>query len=128
MLGALGVTKHRLTLPPFVPNRIASQAAFSLANEVGFYQEKQVSPLHLIQPSRNNLTGFIDRITKSGAFVWFSGDTQQSANGSLVIYTVANDSQSGWYASFQKTDIWRINKVWGLSKNELLHLMGREIA
>jgi hypothetical protein len=30
-----------------------------------------------------------------------------------MIYTVANDSQNGWYASFQKTNIWKINKVCG---------------
>ena len=90
-----------------------------------FYQKRQVPPLHLIQPSRKNLTRFIDRISKSGMFVWFSGDTEQSANGSLMIYTVANASQSGWYASFKKADLWKINKVWGLSKNELLHLMAK---
>ena len=128
ILGALGVTKRRFTLPPFVPNRILSQAAYSLANETVFYQERQVSPLHLLQPSRNNLTRFIDRITKSGVFVWFSGDTQQNTKGSLMIYTIANDSQSGWYASFHKANIWKINKVLGLSKNELLHLMGEAVA
>ena len=90
-----------------------------------FYQKSNVSALHLIQPSRNNLTKFIDRITKSGVFVWFSGDTEQSANGSLMIYTVANDSQNGWYASFRKANLWKINKVWGLSRNELLHLMAK---
>jgi hypothetical protein len=128
MLGALGVTKRRLTLPPFVPNRILSQAAYSLENEMVFYQERQVSPLHLVQPCRNNLTRFIDRITKSGVFVWFSGDTQKNSSGSLMIYTVANDLQSGWYASFQKADIWKINKVRGLSKNKLLYLMGEAVA
>jgi len=128
MLGALGVTKRRLTLPPFVPNRVLSQATYSLVNEMVFYQERQVSPLHLIQPSRNNLTRFIDLITKSGVFVWFSGDTQQNANGSLMIYTVANNSQSGWYASFQNANLWKINKVRGLSKNELLYLMSEAVA
>ena len=127
MLGALGVSSRRLTLPPFVPNRILSQAAYSLANEIALYQTRQVLPLHLVQPSRNNLTKFIDLISKSGVFVWFSGDTRQSANGSLMVYTIANDSQSAWYASFQRANTWKINKVLGLSKNELLHLIDEAI-
>jgi hypothetical protein len=55
-------------------------------------------------------------------FIWFSGGTQQASTGSIMVYIVAGDSQSTWYASFQRGTTWQINRVAGLSKSELLHL------
>jgi hypothetical protein len=122
MLGALGVTKRRLTIPPFVPNRVISQETYSSNKGTSSYRHSDAPPLHLAQPSRQNLTRFVDRVTKSGVFIWFSGGTQQAGMGSIMAYVVAGDSQSAWYASFQRATTWQINKVSGLSKSELVHL------
>ena len=122
VLGAVAVSDCRLTIPPFVPNRVISQETYSLDEGSGSYNHTDAPPLHLVQPSRQNLTRFIDRITKSGVFIWFSGGTQQASTGSIMVYIVAGDSQSTWYASFQRGTTWQINRVAGLSKSELLHL------
>jgi hypothetical protein len=122
VLGAVGVATRRLTIPPFVPNRVVSQDAYALDEAAGSYVHTEAPLLHLVQTSRENLTRFIDRITKSGMFVWFSGGTQQASTGSIMVYVVAGDSQSAWYASFHRSTTWQVNKVSGLSKNELLHL------
>jgi hypothetical protein len=122
ILGALSVTKRRLTIPPFVPNRVISQETYSTDEGTGAYAHTDAPPLHLVQPSRQNLTRFIDRVTQSGVFIWFSGSTQQTGMGSIMTYVVAGDSQIAWYASFQRAAAWQINKVSGLSKSELLHL------
>ena len=122
ILGVVSVRKSRLTIPPFVPNRVISQDAYSLDERTGSYDHTEASPLHLVQTSRENLTRFVDRITKSGVFIWFSGGTQQVSTGSIMVYVIAGDSQNSWYASFERSTDWQINKVRGLSKNELLHL------
>jgi len=124
VLGAIGVSKNRLTIPPFVPNRVVSQDAYSLDAAACSYRHVDAPPLHVVQHSRQNLTRFIDRITKSGVFIWFSGGTRQADMGSIMAYVVNGDSQSAWYASFQRGKTWQIHKVSGLSKNELLHLSG----
>jgi hypothetical protein len=119
---AIGVHKTRLHVPPFVPNRVVSQEAYSLDEGAASYGHTDARPLHLVQPSRQNLTRFIDRVTKSGVFIWFSGGSEQANIGSIMVYVVAGDSQSSWYASFQRGTTWKINKVAGLSNSELLHL------
>lgn len=122
VLGAVGVSNRRLTVPPFVPKRVVSQEAYSLDEEAASYDRTDALPLHLVQPSRQNLTRFIDRMTKSGMFIWFSGGSKQANTGSIMVYVVAGDLQTSWYASFQRGTTWQINKVAGLSKSELLHL------
>jgi hypothetical protein len=122
ILGVVSVRKSRLTIPPFVPNRVISQDAYSLDELAGSYDHAEALPLHLVQSSRENLTRFIDRVTKSGMFIWFSGGTQQASTGSIMVYAVTDDLQNAWYASFERSTAWQINKVRGLSKNELLHL------
>jgi hypothetical protein len=122
VLGAIAVSNNRLTIPPFVPNRVVSQETYSLDQGKGSYGHTNASPLHLDQTSKDNLTRFIDRITKSGLFVWFSGGTLQASSGSIMVYIIAGDSQSSWYASFQRGTTWQINRVSGLSKSELEHL------
>ncbi len=122
VLGAVSVFNSRLTIPPFVPNRVVSQDVYSLDKDAGSYGHIEAPLLHLVQTSRQNLTRFIDRVSKSGVFIWFSGSTQQASAGSIMVYVVSGDSQSTWYASFRRGTTWQINRVSGLSKNELLHL------
>lgn len=121
MLGAVAVRQERLTIPPFVPKRVISQEAYSLDGGSGNYRLVGAPPLHLRQPSRENLTRFIDRVSSAGLFVWFSGDTQ-SANGCIMVYICTGDSQSSWYASFRAVETWQIYKLQGISKSEFLHL------
>lgn len=124
VLGAVGIFNRRLTIPPFVPNRVVSQETYSLDERTGSYCHTDAPPLHLVQTSKDNLTRFIDRFTKSGVFIWFSGGTQQANTASIMVYVVAEGSQSSWYASFQKAATWQMNRVSGLSKSELVHLTG----
>jgi hypothetical protein len=122
ILGVVGVSNQRLTSPPFVPNRVISQEVYSLDKQTSRYKLVQVPPLHLTQPSKENLNRFIDQVTNSGLFIWFSGDPESSSVGSIMVYAIADGSRSAWYASFKKKIDWQVNKVSGLSKSELLHL------
>ena len=86
VLGAVCVANSRLTIPPFVPNRIVSQEAYSLDEGSVSYTHTNGPPLHRVQASKDNLTRFIDRVTKSGVFIWFSGGTQQASAASVMVY------------------------------------------
>ena len=66
---------------------------------------------------------YIDRVSQSGVFIWFSGGTAAADHGSVMVYSTEAESQSGWYGSFQLTDDWRLHKVKGLSKSQLTSLL-----
>src|SRR3989344_858781 len=74
ILGALGVWKDALTIPPFHPNRIKSQSVYRLGQQKE-YEQIKAPPLHIAQPSSENLNRKLTRVTDSGVFVWWSGNT-----------------------------------------------------
>ena len=124
LLGALGVHKRkRLTIPPFMPRRVSSHHAYTLDAGTASYEVASVPPLHRHQQSSDNLTRFIDRVSQSGVFIWFSGGTADADHGSVMVYSSQAESQSGWYASFRRADDWRLHKVQGLSTPELRRLI-----
>ena len=122
----LGVHKRkRLTLPPFMPDRVASHHSYTLDAGVASYRVASAPPLHRYQQSSDNLTRFIDRVSQSAVFIWFSGGTVGADQGSIMVYCVHDKSQSGWYASFRHTGDWRLHKVRGLSTSELTSIVER---
>jgi hypothetical protein len=126
MLGAPGVHKRtRLTIPPFMPRRVASQHFYTCDAGARSYHVADAPPLHRHQQSRDNLTRFIDRVSPSAVLVWFSGGTANADHGCVMVYTNLAESQSGWYASFRRIDHWRLHKAQGLSMTELMNLIDR---
>ena len=124
-LGALGVSKARLTLPPFNPNRVVRQVYYEAgAPGAATYSLASSPPLHIDQWSDANMQRFVDRVSESGLFVWYSGDTEPSDAASLMLYRVGGGEASGWYASFKDKGGWMLNKVGGISRRELSALLG----
>jgi hypothetical protein len=122
ILGAVEIRQERLTIPPFVPERIVSEEAFSFEKSSSSYDSFVAPPLHLRQSSRENLTRFIDRVSKEAIFVWFGGATQ-STGGSIMVYSSMGDVQNSWYVSLRAKDTWQVYKTKGISKREFLHLI-----
>lgn len=123
--GAVAIHKpQRLTIPPFHPDRVVSEQVFTRDGES--YRANQGPYLHRIQQSGENLSRFIGHVSKSGFFVWFSGDTAHSEQGSILMYAIEGDMQHGWYASFRRGTDWRLHKVKGLSRPELMKMMEGE--
>src|SRR5437899_2366418 len=69
-LGALGVWKGRLTLPPFHPHRVQWQ--HSLVRCANGYVPGDAKPLHIEQQSSHNLNRNFDAISSSGLLIWYS--------------------------------------------------------
>jgi hypothetical protein len=126
LLGAVAIhQRQRLTIPPFIPGRVLSQDVFTLNVEHTSYHKRRASALHRHQRSGENRSRFIGNISKSGAFAWFSGDTAKTEHGSLMLYSVQGEMSHGWYASFRRGKEWQLNKVQGLSRGELTHMLER---
>ncbi|MFA7237476.1 MAG: hypothetical protein WC058_11480 [Phycisphaeraceae bacterium] len=123
-LGVAGVhTLAGLTIPPFIPNRVISQNVFSFDAELAEYHPCEARPLHVAQPSGENLKRYLRRVSQSGTFIWFSGDSAKSEHACLMVYHTKEQIQHGWYASFQCDKDWRLHKVLGLSRTELRNMM-----
>ncbi|MDB6016500.1 MAG: hypothetical protein JWR19_989 [Pedosphaera sp.] len=122
VLGALGVWKDPLTIPPFHPDRIIAQTVYRLAQQKE-YEQMEAPPLHIPQASSQNLKRKLGKITDSGIFVWWSGNTAANAKGSLMAYIQNGTDATSWYASFDRPDQWKINKTKNISTEEVRALL-----
>jgi len=127
LLGGLAFHKpQRLTVPPFIPERVVSEDAFKLGIDRASYHRTRGPRLHRYQHSGENLSRFIGHISKSAVFIWFSGDTAHEEHGSIMVYSIQGETQGGWYGSFRRRTDWQLHKVQGLSRSELMGLIERD--
>jgi hypothetical protein len=85
-LGALGVSRSDITVPPFVPARITS-LVYLTRGENGSFQEAPVPfVLHPRQPSGRNLSRHLRTLAPSTAFFWVSTGTNSSGRGAFMAY------------------------------------------
>ncbi|MGH9762125.1 MAG: hypothetical protein ACREAC_14965 [Blastocatellia bacterium] len=116
-----------LRVPPFNPNRIVRENYLRLRNSAGGGYVSQISrPLHVRQPSDQNLGRRISQMSESAIMAWYSGGTASNGRGSLMVYSVSDGSEASWYASFLKLSEWSVNKVKGVSGLELRSLIEPE--
>jgi hypothetical protein len=116
-IGAVGLWRSTVTVPPFDPGRVVSQSYFRAQDaSLSSYTLEVTKPLHLDQWSGQNLHRFIKHVSSSGLFLWYSGETVKMDRASLMVYAVQGEQTVPWYASFVKRDEWRLNKVKGISR------------
>lgn len=123
VLGALGVWKHPLTIPPFHPNRIKAQTVYRL-NQRKEYEHTETPPLHISQPSSENLNRKLaTHAADTGVFVWWSSNTGGNGKGSVMVYIQNGTDATSWYASFDRRDRWAVNKTKNVSVEAVLGLL-----
>jgi|ERR1043166_5024591 hypothetical protein len=122
ILGALGVWKRELTLPPFRPNRVLSQTHFTRDTSSGDYIATDAAPLHRNHVSFQNLNRDIRHLSNSAMFFWYSGASAQTGRGSFMLYRIEDGQVSSWYASYHRAPDWKLLHTQEISRAELLHL------
>lgn len=128
LYGALAFHKpQRLTVPPFIPDRVVSEEVFTLGIDRATYNKSRAQSLHRYQHSGENLSRSIGHVSDSAVLVWFSGDTAHTDLGSLMVYAIQGETQHGWYASFRRGADWKLNKVRGLSRAELISRIDKDL-
>lgn len=121
VLGAFGVRGEPLTIPPFIPDRIVEESYFEKVGQKYIY--KDLYRLHIYQTSSENEKREIK--LDSATYLWYSGDTLNNFQGSLMAYTFGKDYQNSWYASFIKKKDWQIYKTDNISKAEITAMINR---
>ncbi len=114
-LGALGLRKSRLTLPPFVPSRVLSQQRFF--EEGARHRPRQ--RLALWQRSGENLQRYADIVVHDASVFWYSGSTAENGRGSLMAYVLTSEGHWPWYVGVRRTGAWRVVEAVGISRREL---------
>ena len=119
VLGALGVHHNPVTVPPFHPHRVVTESHFSFASDSGAFVPTFAPPLHIAQPSAQNLTRSIARVSPSAIFFWYSGSTLDLDRGSTMLYRTSQAEIFSWYASFHRFPTWRLDRHRGISPSEV---------
>ena len=126
VLHEIAVWKSKTTLPPFHPSRVINQLHFRLSERASLlYEAAPSKPLHILQPSAENLQRALSQVTSSGLLLWYSGATQKTDRASVMVYIVEGQLESAWYASFRKGKSWKLERTKGVARTELLQIIKR---
>ena len=111
-------TEEKTALPPFSPTRDMVQTHF----KAGFGQTKRDFPKQLLhqaykQRSTVNLHNLLLSFSGCALFLWLSSGSATSGRASLLAYHTREDKVAGWYASFVKSDHWKLNLVKGANRD-----------
>ena len=114
-LGAVGMRKSRLTLPPFVPSRVVSQRRFVSTG----VRSRPRRRLHVWQRSGENLQRYTEIVVHDSTIFWYSGGTAERDRASFMAYVLTNEGHWPWYVGLRRTDSWRVVEAHGISPIEL---------
>ncbi len=124
MFGIVGVQRHKLTLPPFVPNRVVFEQTFERVGEAELYRvAKAQRVFHIAQKSPQNLNRYVHDLAPTTAILWFSGTSADNGKGAIMAYVPAEEFQWCWYVGLAADLGWDIATHKGISPVELRHLM-----
>ena len=119
-LGALGVWSKRLTVPPFVANRIIDQWLYLRDKTGASYRCAGPGPnIHHCGPAAENLCRRVEQVAPASALFWFSGDTAATGRGSLMGYIPVERDYWSWFLAFTRDDAWRVVQRKKIHDNEV---------
>ena len=115
VLGAFGVGKKKLTLPPFIPARVVSQHRFGQAGTDPGRQNQ----LHVRQLSSQNLQRYTEIVLKDASAFWYSGGSASNGRASFMAYVSTPDGHWPWYVSLRRKETWQVVECIGIGIQEL---------
>jgi hypothetical protein len=118
VLGAIGVSKVLVTLPPFVPARVMAQAHYTRDADSSGYVATAARPLHIHQPSGANLQRRTDLVASGNAVFWISGNSQPNGRGCVMAHLPSEGGIWPWYVGFARESTWRIAELRGITYDE----------
>jgi hypothetical protein len=118
-LGALGVWKKRLTIPPFVPNRVVSQRAF-----VGSSHDEVVArkAIHIPTKGMMTLKRYVADVAPGAAIIWYSGCSGKSGQGSMMAHVPTSDDYLPLYVRWVNRDSWQLTQTVGITAEDVRRL------
>lgn len=115
-LGALGVWKKRLNVPPFVPNRVVWQMAFRGPN---YDEAVSTKPIHIHTESVNALLRYVADVAHGDAIVWYSGQSKESSQGSMMAHFPTSEGCWPVYVRWVNRAGWRVVESHQITPDEI---------
>jgi hypothetical protein len=119
VLGVLGVWKNALSIPPFVPNRVASQRRFRAPE----YREINAGkPIHIQIDSAKATRRRVSEIAGGAALIWYSGCSNTTERGAIMAYVPGERGYTPWYTGWAKREEWELVQPKEISAQQLAKL------
>jgi len=116
--------QSHLTFPPFSPRQVSAPIAWRLGL-TGRY-ERVPKPRLFAKPDRrhsaDNLHHRVRSFSESALFVWFSSYSGLNGVASVMAYSVEDEKEVAWYASFRKEPSWHVAATKGIPRERLLQM------
>jgi hypothetical protein len=116
VIGVIPIWEDKLTIPPFVPNRVMTQHAFSGPD---YKEELLRQPIHKKLESVFALQRQVASVVGNAALAWYSGDSLRNRRGSLMTYLPSGEEYWPWYANWDKGESWRIAQTKQITPEQL---------
>ncbi len=123
MFGIVGVQQHRLTFPPFVPNRVVFEQTYERVGEAELYRvAKAQRVFHIAQKSPQNLNRYVNDLAPTTAILWFSGASAENGQDAIMAHVPAEGFHWSWYVGLAAENGWGLATHRGISPVELRYL------
>lgn len=123
VLGVVGFHNKRgnkdFLLPPFVPERVLSETCYRETSEGEYAQAETTERLAIHQIGSANFQRRLERFTRSGVLIWYSGNSASQGCASAMLYANTSKVVDAWYLGVRRdNEGWRFQKGIGITKRE----------
>jgi hypothetical protein len=119
-LGAVGIWKKQLTIPPFVPNRIVSQQSFVGRN---FDEPAPSKAIHIQTRSMKALQRYTADVVDGAMVVWYSGQSNDSTQAAMMAHIPTPDGYWPIYVRWvQRESSWRVIETLEINSTDVERL------
>ena len=123
VLGAFGVGRGRLVIPPFVPSRVDSECSLTM-RESEYGVDLDFDVLHRRIRSEENLRRYFDQHSPETVAVWFSSKSASNGRGSIMVYSdVGMNRTVSWYVELSATKNWEVSVANGITTSDFHKLI-----
>ena len=120
ILGAIGTWPKKLTVPPFVTNRVVWEHCFQSPT---YTQVSHDPVLHIDATSEQASQRRIAKVAPEKAVLWFSGQSQENSRGAIMSYLPMPENYWTWYTGWNCEKVCTNTVLRGISSSELSSLL-----
>jgi len=114
------VSREVPMLPPFPPDRSASERRFHLALDFRTYVvAPETDPLHVNALKGTDYQRELSKFSEAGVFLWYSGRTLDRDRGTLMLQIHTPEFGDVWHATLERAQHgWQFKSGIGVSRAE----------
>jgi hypothetical protein len=114
------VSREAPRLPPFDPDRIATEEAYRLALDFTSYlRAEDAERLHVHGLQGREYQRELSMFTEAGLFLWYSGGTSFRDRGTMMVQIVTPEYTDVWHATLARESTgWEFRRGMGVARED----------